>query len=664
MLPARPHPPPTHSPPPRRTPVPAVPIPPLSHRTSLARRSQNAEKQYAVLAGVALRNGMATVNPDFDPEKPYDQPIFWTEDGLARLVSMDEHDVRSDQTKNGKSAAQRTVTTQEAGSRRGHKKGTQGSGKGKHAANKSSNKGGFIKSKAERRQPGKGEIDKGDRLATKSNNKTTYVGGTKGNAESLPPMIITNYPLSQEALKWEPRGTATDSTGQPVNATYAINKSGGMEADEMVTYADKILVPATGVTKRERGILMSDGLGQHHSFKFAKTCVENGLDIALRFPHGSSRGQHEDFEHFAAFEPAFQAALGVKQQALFKACREKAEGEQRTPTPAELQNSTTITEEVMMECARGPWEEAFSKERIAHGWAKEGVVPFTRALMWELKAEEEAKGIIPSNVPPPNLADFGVDPTAAAADPAAASSTAADPAAAAAAAASSSSAAAASTAIIPAPAANDNWDAGIDEEVERQLRAELGDPTANIPPVPPPAKRPKLTSALLFKVAGGATGAAGLALIRAKEVERRLTAARAAKTKETVEAKKAQQRDADWAAAAAALTQLKDASFDINVLKNPQLLSLVRVLDAGKAAGKRSDLIALLTPKILGLTSGQFEAIQTKVNRGVAAAAMPTPAAAPAPAPALAGPPAAAPAPAPAPQQSLAASRPRRGAAV
>lgn len=75
------------------------------------------------------------------------------------------------------------------------------------------------------------------------------------------------------------------------------------------------------------------------------------------------------------------------------------------------------------------------------------------------------------------------------------------------------------------------WDAGIDEEVEALLRNEIGNPTLHVAPVPPPPRQPRLTSALLFKVAGGVSGATGKALVRAKEVERRLTIARAAYSK-------------------------------------------------------------------------------------------------------------------------------------
>lgn len=78
---------------------------PLESDRDLWLTSKNAEKQYAVWAGIAVRNGMAELNPDFDPDKPYDEMIIWYPSALPRLLSMDETDVRNDQTKCGHAQA-------------------------------------------------------------------------------------------------------------------------------------------------------------------------------------------------------------------------------------------------------------------------------------------------------------------------------------------------------------------------------------------------------------------------------------------------------------------------------------------------------------------------------------------------------------------------------
>ena len=143
---------------------------------------QNAAKQYEVWAQIAIRNGMAELNPNFDPDKPYDEMIIWYPEALSRLLSMDETDVRTDQTKRGHSAAARSVRTQEAGSRCGHGKGKRGREPGKDSAagsappRKKAHRGGFADNKKEGGKMGSrpGELDKGDALVTKSAAKISF----------------------------------------------------------------------------------------------------------------------------------------------------------------------------------------------------------------------------------------------------------------------------------------------------------------------------------------------------------------------------------------------------------------------------------------------------------------------------------------------------------
>ena len=104
--------------------------------------------------------------------------------------------------------------------------------------------------------------------------------------------------------------------------------------------------------------------------------------------------------------------------AQFQAARAKAAREGREPTRQELMACALLDDVSSARAARVPWTEAFSEEKVRRGWEKEGVVPFTRKLMWDLRAEEEAKGITPSAVPPVDLSSFGISSPAAAHDPA------------------------------------------------------------------------------------------------------------------------------------------------------------------------------------------------------------------------------------------------------
>lgn len=258
--------------------------------------SANAEAQYAVWAGLAVRNKMADINPAFDPAKEYDELIIWRPDGLKRLVSMDETDVRSDQTKRGHATSSRSVRCQAPASRAGH--GQKASGKRKADATPAKAGWAGKKRKVMHSTVHEGEIDKGDCLATKNASKHSWAGGTLGNGDCLSPLIMASGPITAEELASAPEGTARDANGNIVPATFNVNskRTGGMISEDMLIWVHKIAIPSTGVTPTNRGMSCMDGLGSHHSFEVVKGMIDSGLDPALRFPHGSQKNQHEDFE--------------------------------------------------------------------------------------------------------------------------------------------------------------------------------------------------------------------------------------------------------------------------------------------------------------------------------------------------------------------------------
>ena len=566
---------------------------PLEKDRDLWLTSSNAKLQYSVWAELAVKNGMAKWNPAYDPTKPYDELILWLPGGLERLLSMDETDVRTDQSKRGKSKESRSVLVNAPGSRLGHSKGKSGP-RPSIQNHRGGAVGGSIKVGGKQGlKPG--QLDRGDAIATKSSAKISFAGGTRGDGKSLSPHIMANHPLSTEELCSAPDGTARDASGHPVPATFNVNTSGGMLEPDMLIWLRKIASPsAPTVTPQSRGIICLDGLGQHHTFNVVSECDRRGFDIALRFPHGSSRGQHEDFEHFARFSPAHEDAKIRMQVAQFQAMRATAAAEGREPTRAELMAAANLSDAQSLAAAREPWMEAFSEARVKNGWKNEGVVPFTRKLYWDLKKEEEQMGVKVSNPPPADVSGFNIPPLSTA---------------------TSTALAATSTALATT---STPWDVGIDEEVERLLRAEVGDPTLGVLPVPPPKNQPKLGSGLLFKLPGGVTGDVGRQLVRAKEVERRLTLARKKFNGDKKDQKKTAQADNDFVVAAGALKDLKESSFDLQPLSLPQLQSLVRALGSGKGTGKKAELRELLQQKFGGISTAQFQALCVKVDRGVA----------------------------------------------
>jgi hypothetical protein len=101
---------------------------PLEASRDMWEKSSNMFAQNKVWALEALRIGSATKNPAFNWDKPfcenepYLEPIFWTAQGLKGLSSMDETDVRTDQTKRAMPQCMRSVKLQEVGTSAGHGK--------------------------------------------------------------------------------------------------------------------------------------------------------------------------------------------------------------------------------------------------------------------------------------------------------------------------------------------------------------------------------------------------------------------------------------------------------------------------------------------------------------------------------------------------------------
>eukprot|EP00966_Prymnesium_polylepis_P002512 57911-Prymnesium_polylepis.1 len=138
---------------------------------------------------MAVKNGMAVRNPFFKEEDPYAEAIIWTPEGLDRLLSMDETDVRTDQSKRGKSTATRSVIVNQAGSRRGHSKGKAPGRKPTTSTKKLAKLHRGGRAEGSKKVGGKdglmpGQLDRGDALATKSSAKISFAGGTVGNGKS------------------------------------------------------------------------------------------------------------------------------------------------------------------------------------------------------------------------------------------------------------------------------------------------------------------------------------------------------------------------------------------------------------------------------------------------------------------------------------------------
>ena len=194
---------------------------------------------------------------------------------------------------------------------------------------------------------------------------------------------------------------------------YTCTPSGGMTADAMIAYGEKIFAPAwagAGLLPSQRKMVCVDGFAEHHRYRVVKYFDEVlNADLAARFPHGSRKNQKEDFANFSRFSPAHEAAKVDMQATRVKALRKTCKD--RVPTRAESIAAATPLADALR-AAKRPWELAFATEVNIQGWAEEGVIPFTCKLGWDLLAQEKAKGVVAPRVPDSTAAwdHYGLPP--------------------------------------------------------------------------------------------------------------------------------------------------------------------------------------------------------------------------------------------------------------
>ena len=519
----------------------------LDDSRALWETSANAFKQLDVLAEMALRNGMADANPAFRPDVPYSEPIIWREDGLARLGSIDETDVRTDQSKRQKSAAARSIILHEAGTSPGV--------------------GSKRKRDVHQHRPAEATVvDDAQRLSTKSARKMSWAGGSTGKGKSFGPFIISDQSLSIGELKAAPRGTVcvldtceqSPTCGQVIQqpAEYTISDSGGMEAPQWEACVQKTVIPALGVTPERRGILCADGLGQHHRYRAVMRAKASGLDVALRFPHGSRRNQKEDFENFSDFKPAHEQAKITKQKQKVSAVTDAAREAGREPTLSELRKAAVLTNEESMAAAIAPWEKAFREEKNMNGWAEEGIVPFTRKLAWDMLKEEQAKGI---KVPPvPDSAELlsrmGLNPLLGPGS------------------------------LNAHVVIDDRSPEQLDARFERLVLAEM----ERLKPLPRSEWQSctmRITSADLFKLGGSASGPAAIAILETREVSNEAIKRLTAEAKETRDESARSKEIEYFHLASGLLSELQRQHLNVSVIELATvsvLKALVTLLPDGK----------------------------------------------------------------------------------
>lgn len=302
----------------------------------------NFKTFYDQQAEIAIRHGFAFANPNFDPDTPLSEPILWHPHKLSRIISFDETKAQLGTCESTKGAHCKTLTSK-------------------------CKVGG----------------DKGDILSQKSGGEATIIGGSRGDGASLPAHVIFKSEAGCQ-LGWLENGpvsTILDYSKDPpcpYKATYTFNGSGGMLHQGCgVAYLKSTILPLYhgehAVTPANPIMVNCDGHGSHMTLELIEYCRNTGIILMLRPPYTTSRSQGEDAVNYGQFKSKFLK----KRREVFTAAR--------------LSGKSGLTLADFGKCVKEPWETAFSEEQCRKAWKVTGLVPFTRCVYWELRAEEKAR---------------------------------------------------------------------------------------------------------------------------------------------------------------------------------------------------------------------------------------------------------------------------------
>ena len=158
-----------------------------------------------------------------------------------------------------------------------------------------------------------------------------------------------------------------------MECVYFANEKGAM-TNELSTMWLKRVILRMFPNRELAVVLIMDGYGSHICYNFLTECRKANVHVILRVPHTSHKTQGEDIVNYMVFKPAF-----AREKHLV--LREKITKQGRI---------TSLDKTDLVRCTKGPWEKAFSYSNNMSGWAKEGIIPFTRAPMHEAIAAEKA----------------------------------------------------------------------------------------------------------------------------------------------------------------------------------------------------------------------------------------------------------------------------------
>ena len=131
--------------------------------------------------------------------------------------------------------------------------------------------------------------------------------------------------------------------------------------------------------RQARGDFFPNATGDLELLEYARA---NHVHILLRVPNTTHRTQPEDVLIFLILKRKF----GEARQRLFhervKAFSTKVAGSCKMPS---------LTNADLLSLLKVAWAEAFAEARIKKAWKMCGLLPFTRRVSWEMKAEVSAR---------------------------------------------------------------------------------------------------------------------------------------------------------------------------------------------------------------------------------------------------------------------------------
>ncbi len=155
-----------------------------------------------------------------------------------------------------------------------------------------------------------------------------------------------------------------------------------MTNDLMVTWLKKCLIPSLPADRgpHRRALVIMDGVSFHYGFEFVQECKAAHIEIMLRYPHGTRDNQGEDRINYRIFKPAYDDALWS---------RMGTRGVNAILQDKHARSSDPIGE--MAEALCAAFAEGFSTAKNLAAWQVTGFCPFTRSVMWEIKADADRR---------------------------------------------------------------------------------------------------------------------------------------------------------------------------------------------------------------------------------------------------------------------------------